>query len=40
MSGLLRDGLLVGLGGFFGAVARFLVTGWLQALGGRLTVPP
>ena len=31
MSGLLRDGLLVGLGGFFGAVARFLVTGWLQA---------
>ena len=29
--GLLRDGLLVGLGGFFGAAARFLVTGWLQA---------
>ena len=31
MSGLLRDGLLVGLGGFFGAVGRYLVTGWFQA---------
>ena len=30
MSDLLRDGLLVGIGGFFGAVARFLVTRWLQ----------
>ena len=31
MSGLLRDGLLVGLGGFCGAVGRYLVTGWFQA---------
>ena len=30
MSELLRDGLLVGVGGFFGAVGRFLVTSWLQ----------
>ena len=30
MSELLRDGLLVGIGGFFGAVARFIVTRWLQ----------
>ena len=28
---LLRDGVLVGAGGFFGAVARFLVTGWIHA---------
>ena len=28
VGGVLRDGLLVGIGGFFGAVARFLVAGW------------
>lgn len=31
MTDLLRDGVLVGVGGFFGAVGRFWVTGWLQA---------
>ena len=31
MSDLLRDGVLVGIGGFFGAVGRFLVTGWVHA---------
>jgi CrcB protein len=31
MSDWLRDGALVGVGGFFGAVGRFLVTEWIQA---------
>lgn len=31
MSDWLRDGALVGAGGFFGAAGRFLVTGWLRA---------
>lgn len=31
MSDWLRDGALVGAGGFLGALGRFLVTGWFQA---------
>lgn len=31
MSDWLRDGALVGAGGFFGAAGRFLVTGWLRS---------
>lgn len=29
MSDLLRDGVLVGIGGFFGALGRFLLSGWI-----------
>ena len=31
MSDLLRDGILVGIGGFFGALGRFLLSGWIGA---------
>ena len=31
MSDWLRDGALVGAGGFLGALGRFLITGWFQA---------
>ena len=31
MSDLLRDGVLVGIGGFFGALGRFLLSGWIGA---------
>lgn len=31
MSDLLRDGVLVGIGGFFGAFGRFLLSGWIGA---------
>ena len=31
MSDWLRDGALVGAGGFLGALGRFLVSGWFQA---------
>ena len=31
MSDLLRDGALVGIGGFFGASGRFLLSGWIGA---------
>ena len=31
MSDLLRDGVLVGVGGFFGALGRFLLSGWIGA---------
>ena len=31
MSDLLRDGVLVGIGGFFGAFGRFLLAGWIGA---------
>ena len=31
MSDLLREGALVGVGGFFGAAARFLLGGWIGA---------
>ena len=31
MSELLRESLLVGVGGFFGAVGRFLMTRWVNA---------
>ena len=35
MSDLLRDGALVGIGGFFGAAGRFLLSGWIGAHAGR-----
>ena len=31
MNELLRDGVLVGIGGFFGAAGRFLLSGWIGA---------
>ena len=31
MNDLLRDGALVGIGGFFGAFGRFLLSGWIGA---------
>lgn len=31
MSDWLRDGALVGAGGFLGALGRFLISGWFQA---------
>jgi len=31
VSDLLRDGALVGIGGFFGALGRFLLSGWIGA---------
>ena len=31
MSDLLRDGVLVGIGGFCGALGRFLLSGWIGA---------
>ena len=31
----MRAGALVGVGGFFGAVGRFLVSGWLQSRTGN-----
>ena len=35
MTELLRDGALVGVGGFFGAAGRFLLTGWIGAHTGN-----
>ena len=35
MTDLLRDGVLVGVGGFFGAAGRFLLTGWIGAHTGN-----
>ncbi len=35
MTDLLRDGALVGVGGFFGAAGRFLLTGWIGAHAGN-----
>ena len=35
MSDLLRDGVLVGIGGFFGALGRFLLSGWIGARAER-----
>ena len=35
MIDLLRDGALVGAGGFFGAAGRFLLNGWIGAHAGR-----
>ena len=35
MTDLLRDGVLVGVGGFFGAAGRFLLSGWIGAHTGN-----
>ena len=35
MTDLLRDGALVGVGGFFGAAGRFLLSGWISAHTGN-----
>ena len=35
MTELLRDGALVGVGGFFGAAGRFLLSGWIGAHTGN-----
>ncbi len=35
MSDLLRDAALVGVGGFFGAAGRFLLSGWIGAHAGQ-----
>ncbi len=35
MSDLLRDAVLVGIGGFFGALGRFLLSGWIGARAER-----
>ena len=35
MTDLLRDGALVGVGGFFGAAGRFLLSGWIGAHTGN-----
>ena len=35
MSDLLRDAALVGVGGFFGAAGRFLLSGWIGAHSGQ-----
>ena len=35
MNDLLQDGALVGVGGFFGAAGRFLLSGWINANAGQ-----